>query len=82
MIALLWPLIRPFIGYIIGVVALLGAVSGFYFKAKHDGVVAENAKIERQKEDAIAKANKAREHVSVLCSTRAVGNCPADWFRD
>lgn len=81
MIALIWPLIRPLLGYIIGIIALLGVVSGFYWKARHDGVVAEKAKIEQEKKDAIQKANNARDHVRQLCGVK-ISLCPPEWFRD
>lgn len=80
--AVIFALIRPFLGYIIGVAALVSLATGFYFKARHDGVVAEKIKIEQEKRDAIQKANAARDHVRQLCTIQAVSNCPAEWFRD
>jgi hypothetical protein len=82
MMEILWPIVRPFLGYIVGVVALLGALSGFYFKAKHDGVVAEKAKIEQEKIDAIQKGNKARERIKQLCDGTPMQCGPSDWYRD
>lgn len=82
--AFLWPIIRPLLGYIVGIVALLGAVSGFYFKAKHDGVVLEKARIEREKVQAITKANKERDRIHDLCQNDPFkAKCtPDEWFRD
>lgn len=80
--AVLLKLLEPFIGYIVGALALVGVLSGFYFKIKHDAVVADRAKIEQEKVDAISKANEAREHVRELCGGSIRTSCPAEWFRD
>lgn len=82
MAEIIWAAAKPFLGYIIGVVAILGVVSGVYFKIKHDAVVEEKAKIEQEKQDAIKKANEARARVGILCGSGAVPNCPSEWFRD
>lgn len=81
MAAIIWALVRPILGYLIGIVAVISLLTGVYFKIKHDAVVAEKAQIEKEKENAIEKATQARARVQMLCSG-AVPNCPAEWFRD
>lgn len=62
--------------------ALVGTVSGLYFKIRHDAVVEERAKVENEKRDAIGKAQDARRRIRELCDAGAAGCVPDDWFRD
>lgn len=79
---MIWTLIRPFLGYIVGTAAFVGVASGFYFKIKHDGVLKERARIEREKDVAIKKGTEARERIRTLCSNNPLQCVPQDWFRD
>lgn len=65
-------------------VAAVSMVSGIYFKIRHDAVVQERAKVEREKQDAIGTANRAKQDLRRLCDLspdECVRNIDP-WFRD
>jgi hypothetical protein len=75
-------LIRPFLGYIIGGVAIAAVAGGVVLKIRHDAQADIIIKIEQEKSDAIDKARAARERIRDLCNLNPAGCVPDDWFRD
>lgn len=70
-------------GVIVAAIALLASAYGvWHYKVAHDAVQARNVEIEREKGDAIDKANAARDRLRTLCLSNPVGCVPDDWFRD
>lgn len=67
---------------VLAVVAITGGIGGCVFKIKHDAVVAERAKIEQEKQDAINKAKKAVDILRDRCRADPATCVPDDWFRD
>lgn len=66
----------------LAVVAAAGSIGGCVLKIKHDAVVAERAKVEKEKDDAIDDANKAKGRLRRACDS-APDQCVRDeWFRD
>jgi hypothetical protein len=78
----LFALIRPFLGYIVGGVAIIGVLTGIYFKIRHDAQAEVLVKIEKEKTDAIQKASAARDRIRALCDSDPSKCVPDDWFRD
>ncbi len=58
---------------------LLGAI---VLKIRHDAQSALLAQIEREKTDAITKAQQARDRLRALCERNPADCLPDDWFRD
>jgi hypothetical protein len=74
--------VAPYLLQILIGVAIAGGVTGIYFKIKHDAVAAERAKVEKEKQDAIDIARKAKDHIRARCDVDPA-NCVSDgWFRD
>lgn len=66
--------------YLVGFVVISGLLVGVYGYIHHQGVLAEKAVIERQKDAAIKQAHTARDRIHELC-TQTPANCtnPDDW---
>lgn len=74
--------LRPFLPYfVVGIVGFLG-LSAAYYKVRHDEKVRVMQQIEKEKSDAIAKAQDARRRFFDLCFRTANCRVPDDWFRD
>lgn len=72
----------PYLLQIMIGLAIAGGLTGIYFKIKHDAVAAERAKVEKEKQDAIELASKAKDHIRARCAVDP-DNCVRDeWFRD
>lgn len=69
------------IGLAVGL-AVAGGLTAVYFKIRHDAVVEERIKVEREKQDAINKANKAREILRDHCVADPKTCVPEEYFRD
>lgn len=80
--SLIWAVVRPYVGYLIGAIAIAGLATGWIMKIKHDEKVRVLARVEREKEDAIKTATKARERVRKLCDATPLQCGPSDWYRD
>jgi len=66
----------------LAVLAVTGGIGGCVLKIKHDTLAVERAKVEREKQDAIDVANKAKSRLRQLCD-RSPAECVSDdWFRD
>lgn len=66
----------------LAVLAISGGIGGCVLKVKHDAVVAERVKVEKEKQDAISKAGKAVEALRNLCRVDPKNCVPDEWFRD
>ena len=75
-------LIRPLLPYILVLVAFSGTVTSFYLKIQHDEKVRVLAKVEKEKQDAIDKGNRARARVQALCKKHPNNCTPDDEFLD
>jgi hypothetical protein len=74
--------LRPFLPYIAwGLAGFLG-LSAAYWKVRHDEKVRVMQQIEKEKSDAIAKANEARRWFLDACSRAPDCRLPDSWFRD
>lgn len=66
----------------LAVVAAAGSIGGCVLKIKHDAVVAERVRVEKEKQDAIDDANKAKERLRRACDSNPDQCVRDDWFRD
>jgi hypothetical protein len=74
--------LRPFLPYIAwGLAGILG-LSTAYWKVRHDEKVRVMQQVEKEKSDAIAKAQDARRKFFDLCSRTSDCRVPDEWFRD
>ena len=74
--------LRPFLPYIAwGLAGILG-LSAAYWKVRHDEKVRVMQQIEKEKSDAIAKAQDAKRRFFDLCSRTSDCRVPDEWFRD
>lgn len=62
--------------------SLAGTITGVVYKIKHDAIFAERQQVEKEKNDAIRKANKAREILRSRCAIDPSSCVPDEWFRD
>jgi type VI protein secretion system component VasK len=80
-VTLIWELIKPIVAYIVLALLIIVGVVAWHYKAEHDGIVYEKARIEQEKKDAITKADAARNRVKELCKGNPLQCSPSD-FRD
>ena len=74
--------LRPFLPYIAwGLAGILG-LSAAYWKVRHDEKVRVMQQIEKEKSDAIAKAQDAKRRFFDLCSRTSNCRVPDEWYRD
>mgnify|MGYP003348433713 CR=1 FL=1 len=74
--------LRPFLLYfIVGIIGFLGLTTA-YWKVRHDEKVRVMQQIEKEKSDAIAKAEQARRWFLDACSRAPDCKLPDSWFRD
>lgn len=66
----------------VSLLAVVGTVSGIVLKIKHDAVVAERARVEKEKQNAIDQARKAVDLLRSRCRDNPTDCIPTDWFRD
>lgn len=64
------------------VLALAGTGVGIVMKIRHDAVVAERAKVEAEKREAIQNANEVRDKIRARCLIDPATCVPDSWFRD
>lgn len=62
--------------------AVVGSATAVYFKIRHTAVVEERMKIEKEKVDAINKANAAKDILRRLCAERPDECVRDEWLRD
>lgn len=79
---ILLALIRPFLGYIIGGVAIAAIAGGVYLKIRHDAQAEIIERLEKDKANDIEKANAARKRIRDLCARDPAGCVPDEQFRD
>ena len=66
----------------VALVFLIAAAFGtLYLKIQNDAVQVERAKVEREKSNAVTKANKARVRVRTACERTDTCELPNRWFR-
>jgi hypothetical protein len=74
--------LRPFLLYfIVGIIGFLGLTTA-YWKVRHDEKVRVMQQIEKEKSDAIAKAQDAKRRFFDLCSRTSNCRVPDEWYRD
>lgn len=66
----------------LAVLAMVGGVGGCILKIKHDAVVAEREKVEREKQEAINKARRAVDILRARCRRDPSDCVPDEFFRD
>lgn len=74
--------LAPYMLQIMIGLAIVGGLTGVYFKIKHDEKVRVLQQVEKEKQDAIKKGKDARDHIRDLCNINPTGCVPDDWFRD
>jgi hypothetical protein len=75
-------LLSPLYRWAIGALVIAALLGGFIIKQRHNAVVAERARVEQEKQDAIKKADEARERVRAACEHAPDKCVPDDWHRD
>lgn len=76
------PLLFSPLGRYVTIGLIIAALFGGYtLKQRHDAVIAERARVEQENQDAIQKANEARERLPVDCERSTDCGLP-DHFRE
>lgn len=78
MIGLLW---SKFSGYIIGILSIIGAIAGIYYKGQHDQKVSAEAKQNKKRLEDVKEANKIETNVHNSSDAKLNADL-SKWMRD